>query len=499
MCAYALAFGKEIVPTKERMAIRFRHIILLVTLLCSMAVGVYARPLPEGNGDSLSVVATDTTKNVVAKDSTSTVATDTTQAETPKAKPQPRSSGDIKSPIHYQANDSMVMTRNGTAYLHGKGELKYENMELTSEYIRMNMDSSQIYACGVKDTVNDEVKGKPVFKDGKDSYESSEITYNIKTQKGYIRRVVTQQGEGYIMADKTKKADDDVMMMAGGQYTTCDNHDHPHFYLKLTKAKVKPGEYIATGPAYMVVGDVPLPLAIPFGFFPFTDKYSSGLIMPNFGDDYTRGLYLSGLGYYFAICDYIDLQVMGDVYSRGTWAVRAQSKYVWRYHFSGSLNISYRNDVTGERGMPDYAVSKNFQVQWTHAQDAKANPYNSFSASVNFATSGYNRSNINSYYNANLYSENTKSSTVNYTQRFPESPWSLSLTASLTQRTKDSTISLTAPELAVNMSSIYPFKLARESTLKRKGMVRTGKEKWYEKTTAGSLQSWDRRVRPRLV
>ena len=460
------------------MAIRFRHIILLITLLCSCVVGAYSRPLPEGNGDSLSVVATDTTKNIVAKDS---LATDTTQQASQKAKPLPRSSGDLKAPIHYQANDSMVMMGNGTAYLHGNGELKYENMELTSEYIRMNMDSSQIYACGVMDTVNDEVKGKPVFKDGKDSYESSEITYNIKTQKGYIRRVVTQQGEGYIMADKTKKADDDVMMMAGGQYTTCDNHDHPHFYLKLTKAKVKPGEYIATGPAYMVVGDVPLPLAIPFGFFPFTDKYSSGLIMPNFGDDYTRGLYLSGLGYYFAICDYLDLQVLGDIYSRGTWAVRAQSRYVWRYHFSGNLSISYRNDVTGERGMPDYAVSKNFQVQWTHTQDAKANPYNSFSASVNFATSGYNRSNINSYYNANLYSENTKSSTVSYTQRFPESPWSISLAASLTQRTKDSTISLTAPELAVNMSSIYPFKLARESTLKRKGLVRTGKEKWYEK------------------
>lgn len=449
----------------KKMTIRFRHIILLFTLLCSLAVWGQNDSIPATPTDSVSEAVSDTTQ----------------QADIPKTKPQPRSSGDLKSPIHYQANDSMVMMRNGTAYLHGKGDLKYESMELTSEYIRMNMDSSQIYARGVRDTVVDEVIGKPIFKDGKDSYESSEITYNIKTQKGYIRRVVTQQGEGYIMADKTKKADDDVMMMAGGQYTTCDNHDHPHFYLKLTKAKVKPGEYIATGPAYMVVGDVPLPLAIPFGFFPFTDKYSSGLIMPNFGDDYTRGLYLSGLGYYFAICDYLDLQVLGDIYSRGTWAVRAQSKYVWRYHFSGNLSISYRNDVTGERGMPDYAVSKNFQVQWTHTQDAKANPYNSFSASVNFATSGYNRSNINSYYNANLYSENTKSSTVSYTQRFPESPWSISLTASLTQRTKDSTISLTAPELAVNMSSIYPFKLAREATLKRKGQVRTGKEKWYEK------------------
>ena len=394
--------------------------------------------------------------------------------------PQPKKQS-ISAPVHYESKDSMVMTKNGNAYLHGNGKMTYESLELTSEYIRMNVDSSQIYARGVYDSLNYEWKGKPVFKDGKDTYETSEITYNLKTQKGFIRRVVSQQGEGYILADKTKKVDNDVLMMAGGQYTTCDDHDHPHFYLKMTKAKVKPGSYIATGPAYLVVGDVPLPLAIPFGFFPFTSQYSSGLIMPNFGDDYSRGLYLSNLGYYFAICDYLDLQVTGDIYTRGTWAIRGNIKYIWRYHFNGNLNISYRNDVTSERGMPDYAVSKNFQIQWTHNQDAKMNPYCNFSASVNFATSGYNRSNINSYYNAELYSENTKSSTINYTQRFPDSPWSLSLTASLTQRTKDSTISLTAPELSVNMSSIYPFKLARQATLKRKGKVGAGKEKWYEK------------------
>ncbi len=392
-----------------------------------------------------------------------------------------RSSGKIAGPIHYQSNDSLVMLKNGTAFLHGESELQYQTMELKSEYIRVNLDSSQIYAHGVYDSLTYDWKGKPVFKEGKDSYETNEITYNIKTQKGYIRRVVTQQGEGYVIADRTKKMDDDVMMMGGGQYTTCDNHDHPHFYLKMTKAKVKPGHYIAAGPSYMVVGDVPLPLAIPFGFFPFTNKYSSGLIMPNFGDDYTRGLYLTGLGYYFAINDYMDLQVTGDIYTRGTWAVRAQSKYIWRYHFSGSVNISYRNDVTGEKGLPDYSATKNFQVQWTHSQDSKFNPYNTFSASVNFATSGYNRSNINSYYNANLYSENTKSSNISYQQRFPDSPWSLSMSANLTQRTKDSTISLTLPELAVSMSTIYPFKKAREAYYKRTGKVRTGKEKWYEK------------------
>lgn len=426
-------------------------------LLCSMAVWAEDSIPPVQPADSIQAADTARTEN-----------------------PKPQKESDLKAPVHYQANDSMIMMGNGTAYLHGKGELKYESMELTSDYIRMNIDSSQIFARGVYDSINEEWHGKPVFKDGKDSYETSEITYNIKTQKGFIRRVVTQQGEGYILADRTKKMAGDEMMMAGGQYTTCDHHDHPHFYLKLTKAKVKPGEYIATGPAYMVVGDIPLPLAIPFGFFPFTNKYSSGLIMPNFGDDYSRGLYLQGLGYYFAICDYLDLEVTGDIYSRGTWAIRGKTRYIWRYHFSGSLNINYRNDVTSERGMPDYQVYKNFSVQWTHTQDPKFNPYCTFSASVNFATSGYSRSNINNYYNSEAYSENTKSSTISYTQRFPDSPWSLSLSASLTQRTSDSTISLTAPQLAVNMSSIYPFKLWRQATLKRTGKV-GGKEKWYEK------------------
>ena len=398
----------------------------------------------------------------------------------PSAVSREKKESELKSPVHYQASDSMIMMGNGTAFLHGKGDLKYESMQLQADYIRIKMDSSTIYAHGVYDSIYEEWHGKPVFNDGKESYETNEITYNIKTQKGYIRHVVTQQGEGYIIADKTKKLNNDEMMLGGGQYTTCDDHDHPHFYLHLTKAKVKPGEYIAAGPSYLVVGDVPLPIALPFGFFPFTNTYSSGLIMPTFGDDYTRGLYLRGLGYYFAICDYIDLELTGDIYSRGTWAVSAKSRYLWRYHFSGNLSISYRNDVTSEQGMPDYSARKNFSIQWSHSQDAKSNPYSTFSASVNFSTSGYNRSNINSYYNPSLYSENTKSSTINYTQRFPDSPWSLSMSASLTQRTSDSTISLTAPQLTVSMSSQYPFKLWRQATLKRKGKV-AGKERWYEK------------------
>lgn len=377
----------------------------------------------------------------------------------------------IDAKVEYNSKDSMVIMGNGMAHMYGSGVLKYKTMELTANYIRVQMDSSTLFASGVLDTIENEWVGKPVFKDGNDSYESNEITYNLKTQKGFIRHVVTEQGEGYIVADRTKKVGDDVLMMAGGKYTTCDEHDHPHFYLRMTKAKVKPGNYIATGPAYLVVGEVPLPLAIPFGFFPFTNKYSSGLIMPNFGDDYSRGLYLSGLGYYFALNDYMDLEVKGDIYTRGTWAVSAATKYVKRYKFRGNVSINYRWDVTGDKDLPNYNVAKNLSVQWTHTQDAKANPYNNFSASVNFKTSGYNRSNINSYYNVQANSENTTSSSISYTQRFPDSPWNISATMSLSQRTKDSTLTFNAPNITVNMSTIYPFK--------RKNPV--GKEKWYEK------------------
>ena len=377
----------------------------------------------------------------------------------------------IDARVEYTSSDSMVIMGNGVAHMYGAGDVKYKNMELSAEYIRIHMDSSTLYAQGVLDTIENEWIGKPVFVEGEDSYETDEIIYNLRTQKGLILNAITEQGEGYILAGKTKKVEGDVLMMAEGKYTTCDQHDHPHFYLHLTKAKVKPGNYIATGPAYLVVGDVPLPLAIPFGFFPFTNQYSSGLIMPNFGDDYTRGLYLSGLGYYFAINDYMDLELTGDIYTRGTWAIRAQSRYLKRYKFNGSISVNYRWDVTGEKDMPNYNVAKNLSVQWTHSQDAKANPYNNFSASVNFKTSGYNRSNINSYYNVQANAENTTSSSISYTQRFPDSPWNIGLSMNLTQRTKDSTLNVTLPSLTVNMSRIYPFK--------RK--VRVGKEKWYEK------------------
>jgi len=376
----------------------------------------------------------------------------------------------IDAEIVYSAQDSIVFLGNGTGFLHGKSDIKYKNIELKSEFIRVKMDSSLIYARGRTDSIGKKI-GEPVFTESKTEYESKELTYNLRTKKGYIRQAVTKQGEGYIISDKTKKTSDDVLCMVDGKYTTCDNHEHPDFYLDLTRGKVKPGKYIVTGPAYLVIEDVPLPIAIPFGFFPFTDKYSSGILMPSYVDDMSRGFGLINGGYYFAISDYMDLELKGDIYTKGTWAINANTRYIKRYKYSGNFNFSYREDVISEKGLPDYQSNPNLSLVWSHAQDTKANPFFNFSSSVNFSTSGYNRSNINSYYNGNLNSENTKGSSVSFTQRFPDSPFNLSGSMLINQRTKDSTISMTLPNLSISMSRIYPFK--------RKNPI--GKERWYEK------------------
>ena len=399
---------------------------------------------------------------------------DSVYAETvPTTSVNTKKKGAIDAPIHYKANDSIVFYGSGKGFLYGEGNVRYEQarpIELKADLIQMNMDSNTVYATGRLDSLGKPV-GLPVFKDNTDEYSSKELAYNFETRKGFIKGGITQQGEGYIVADKTKKMNEDEMCMQGGKYTTCDHHDHPHFYLQLTKAKVKPGSYIAAGPAYLVMEDVPLPLVIPFGFFPFTSSYSSGIIMPSYGDEMERGLFLKNGGYYFAINDYLDLEVTGEIYTKGTWGLQLGSTYTKRYKFNGNFRASYREDVYGEKDLPGYSKYNNFKVAWTHRQDPKASQYSSLSASVDFTTSGYNQSNVNNYYNPAEQSKNITSSSVNYTQRFPESPWSLSVNALVSQRSQDSTISLSLPNITVAMSRIYPFK--------RKEAV--GKERFYEK------------------
>ncbi|WP_446776631.1 putative LPS assembly protein LptD [Macellibacteroides fermentans] len=372
--------------------------------------------------------------------------------------------------VTYQAKDSILMTAGNWAYLFGEGNVKYRQIELQSEVIEMNMDSSLVFAKFGLDSIGEEF-GYPLFKDGEQQYESKTMRYNFGTKKGYITDVITQQGEGFVTAGRTKKMANNDMFMMGGKYTTCDDHDHPHFYLQLSKAKVRPKKNIVTGPAYLVIEDVPLPLAIPFGFFPFSESYSSGIIMPTFGDEMDRGFFLRDGGYYFALSDYVDLALTGEIYTKGSWGLSARSAYRKRYKYSGNFNASLLTTILGDKVVPkEYSKSKDFKITWTHSQDAKANPYRSFSASVNFATSSYDRNQLTNIYNQNSTS-NTKGSSVSLSQRFPNSPFSLSATMNVNQRSRDSSISVTLPDVSITMSRIYPFK--------RKHAV--GSEKWFEK------------------
>ena len=376
----------------------------------------------------------------------------------------------LDAPVAYQASDSIVMTAGNWAFLYGDGDVKYQQIQLTAENIEMNMDSSLVYAKFGLDSIGDEF-GYPLFKDGDQEYESKTMRYNFGTKKGYITDVITQQGEGYVTAGRTKKMEDDVMNMVGGKYTTCDEHEHPHFYIQMTKAKVRPKKNIVTGPVYLVLEDVPLyPLGLPFCFFPFSSTYSSGIIFPTFGDESARGFFLRDGGYYFALSDYIDLALTGEIYTKGSWGLAARSSYRKRYKYSGNFNASYLVTKLGDKGLPDYSLSKDMKLQWTHTQDPKANPYLSFSASVNFSTSSYDRNNTQSIYNSDV-TQNTKGSSVNITKRFPNNPFTLSATMNINQRSKDSTISVTLPDLTITMSRIFPFK--------RKHGV--GKDRWYEK------------------
>ena len=382
----------------------------------------------------------------------------------------PAKKGMVDAVITYEAADSIVLFADGKGFLYGKGTVDYKNIQLQAEYIEMDMDNAEVYATGIKDSLGNEV-GSPVFKDGGDSYEARTIKYNFNTKKGFIQHVVTQQGDGFVVSEQTKKTADDILFMKDGRYTTCSEHDHPHFYLNLTKAKVKPGSYIVTGPAYLVMEDVPLPLAIPFGYFPFTSSYSSGILMPSYGDELRRGFFLRDGGYYFAVNDYFDLALTGDIYTKGSWAVRGASSYVKRYKYRGSVNASYMTTIHSERKLPDFAKNQDFSIGWTHNQDPKANLHRTLSAGVNFKTSSYQRNNVATYNNPTLLSENVTSSSISLMQRIPNTPLSISATTTVNQRTRDSTINMTLPDLNVSLSRVFPFK--------RK--VSIGKPRWYEK------------------
>nr|WP_315408571.1 putative LPS assembly protein LptD [uncultured Prevotella sp.] len=382
-----------------------------------------------------------------------------------------RSNG-IDAPVKYSAEDSLVYdAESGTAYLYGNSKVDYENMKLTSDKVHMNLDKSTVRATGTADsTAEGGIKGKPVFTMGKDEYKSDTMAFNFKSKKGLIKGIYTEQQDGFLSGEVGKRDSTGSIYLQHGRYTTCDK-PHPDFYIALSRAKVRPGKDVVFGPAYLVVADVPLPLAIPYGFFPFSKKYSSGFIMPSYGDESDRGFYLRDGGYYFAISDKWDLKLLGEIYTKGSWGVSAASNYRKRYRYSGSFLFSYQDSKTGDKGLPDFAEQESFKIQWNHRQDPKANPYSSLAASVNFATSNYERNNLNSMYNPQTLTQTTRTSSVSWSTGFSSIGLSLSATTNLAQDMRTSSIQITLPDLNISLSRFYPFK--------RKHLV--GKERWYEK------------------
>lgn len=378
----------------------------------------------------------------------------------------------IDAPVKYEAQDSLIYeAKSNTAHLYGTAEVSYENMNLKSDKIYMSLDSSLVHATGSADsTEKTGIKGRPVFTMGQDKYDTDTMAFNFKSKKGIVRNAYTQQEDGYLVSKVSKRNDKGELFLAHGRYTTCDK-EHPDFYIALSRAKVRPGKDVIFGPAYIVVADVPLPLAVPYGFFPFTKSYSSGFIMPSYGDENNRGFYLRDGGYYFAVSDKWDLKLLGEIYTKGSWGISAASNYRKRYKYSGSFFAAYQDTKTGDKGMPDFQEQESFKLQWSHRQDPKANPFSSLSASVNFATSSYERNNLTSMYNPQAMTQTTRTSSVSWSTTFSSIGLSLSTSANLSQNMQNSTISLTLPDVNVSISRFYPFRRKH----------RVGEERWYEK------------------
>ncbi len=380
--------------------------------------------------------------------------------------PEPGGS-DISAEVEYSANDSLVLSLDSRIVeLYGGAHITYEDIVLEADYIRYEMDRNLVIANGLPDSTG-VIAGNPVFTDENNSFNSKLLKYNFKTQKGYIEEVITEQEGGYLHAEQTKKQANGHIHIKDGKYTTCDA-EHPHFYIALTKAISMPGDKIVSGPAYIVLAGVPLPLGIPFGFFPNSKTKTSGLLIPQYGDEQRRGFFLRDGGYYFAMNDYMDLRVTGDIYTNGTWGLRMGSNYRLNYKFSGNLRLQYFKNVTGFKSIEEtYSVSRDYSIGWSHSQDSRANPTSSFRASVNLSSSSYDKNHTR---NINSVMTSTKQSSISYTKSWPGSPFNLSASLNHSQNNRTKAVNLTMPKIALNMTRITPFK--RKSA--------TGPQKWYE-------------------
>ena len=372
----------------------------------------------------------------------------------------------LTAKIDYASADSLSMdVKNKMVWLYGNASIEYEDIVLKASLISIDLDKNTIHAYATEDSLCNPV-GTPEFKQGDLSFKSKEIAYNFTTKKGLIQNVITKEGDGYIHGTVIKKINDSVTDVGRGEYTTCDLPDHPHFSLKFTRAKVLSGNMIVTGPAWISVEGVPLPLALPFGLFPNKKGRSSGLIIPKYGESADRGFFLEDGGYYFGLNDYFDLKLTGDIYSRGSWSLKPIMSYKKRYKYSGNFSFKYAKTISGYPGDANYYNKNDFNVNWSHRQDPKSRPNSIFSASVNAGSSSYNKYNPST---VNDYLSNQFSSSVTYDLKLGNIG-QLTTSARHSQNTQNRQVTLSLPEIAFGINRIYPFK--------RK--TQTGKAKWFE-------------------
>lgn len=371
----------------------------------------------------------------------------------------------IKSTIEYYAKDSIhVDLKNNILNLYGDAWVKYESIKLEAAIIKIDWKKEILYAEGYYDKKNKYI-GTPKFYDKGQDYKSKKIEYNFNTKKGKLYELLTKEGEGYIHGSNVKKDSQDNIYASKAKYTTCDL-ETPHYYIYSSEVEILKDKIIS-GPAYLVMEGVPTPLAVPFGFFPKKDTRSSGIILPNYGESATRGFFLQGLGYYFGLSDYFDLLLKGDIYSRGSWLIDAVSSYAKRYKYSGNFSIVYAYNKFGDPETPDYSLSKDFSINWSHIQDPKSHPNSTFSANVN---AGSENSYKNNSYNFDQSLQNSLASSISWSKRFAGTP--ISFTSSLTQRQNltDKTIDLNLPTFSLNVARVMPFKSEKK----------VGKKRWYE-------------------
>ncbi|GHT68307.1 hypothetical protein FACS189452_07720 [Bacteroidia bacterium] len=376
--------------------------------------------------------------------------------------------GAINSPVFSKGEDSTVFVLDGgnRVLLYGNGNVQYQNMELTADFIDFNMDTKVAYARATWDSAGN-AKGRPIFKQGSETFTMDSMYFNFETNKAKIYTIITQQQDGYLHGKSIKRMPDNVIYVEDGKYTTCDA-EHPHYYLAMTMAKVIPDENVITGPSYFVLADVPIYFAgIPFGFFPASSSRASGIIVPSYGEETSRGFYFRDGGYYLAISEYFDIALTGSFYTLGSKEFGARSTYTKRYRFNGYLNTRYAINKLGEEGTPTFSENRAFSLQWTHSQDPKFSPNKTFSASVNYANSSYKRSNETTLNDALT---NTTQSSISYSQKFENIPVSMSIAATHSSNSRDSIVNLGFPTMSINVQRITPFKRKE----------RVGAMKWYE-------------------